>query len=67
MVRQSEGIPSSANEHEPDDRMTGAGLVFLAISIVVAMGIARGDTYSLIVGVGMLILPAIIYFVGSAR
>jgi hypothetical protein len=58
-------IPTTANENKPDDRMTDAGLVFLAISIVIGMGIARGDTYALIVGVGMLVPPAIIYFVGS--
>jgi hypothetical protein len=58
-------IPATANEHEPDDRLTGAGVLFLAISI--GMGIGGVDTYSLVAGVAMLILPAIIYFVGSAR
>ena len=51
-------IPATANEHEPDDR-------FLAISI--GMGIGGVDTYSLVAGVAMLILPAIIYSVGTAR
>ena len=60
-------IPATASEHEPDDRLTGAGLVFLAISIVIGMAIGRADIYSLVAGVAMLILPAIIYFVGSAR
>jgi hypothetical protein len=60
-------IPASASENEPDDRLTGAGLVFLAISIVIGMGIGGGGSYSLVAGVAMLILPAIIYFVGSAR
>ena len=60
-------IPATANEHEPDDRLTGAGVVFLAISIVIGMGIGGVDTYSLVAGVAMLILPVIIYFVGSAR
>jgi hypothetical protein len=60
-------IPATASEHEPDDRLTGAGLVFLAIAIVIGMGIGRADIYSLVAGVAMLILPAIIYFVGSAR
>ena len=59
-------IPATANEYE-DDRPTGAGLVFLAISIVIGMGIGGGDTYSLVAGVAMLILSAIIYFVGIAR
>jgi hypothetical protein len=58
-------IPATANEHEPDDRLTGAGVLFLAISI--GMGIGGVDTYSLVAGVAMLILPAIIYLVGSAR
>jgi hypothetical protein len=35
-------IPATANEQEPDDRLTGAGLVFLAISIVIGMGIGGG-------------------------
>ena len=60
-------IPATANEHEPDDRLTGAGLVFLAISIVIGMAIGGGNTYSVVAGVAMLILPAIIYFIGSAR
>jgi hypothetical protein len=60
-------IPATANEYEPDDRLTSAGLVFLAISIVIGMGIGGGDTYSLVAGVAMLILPAIIYFAGIAR
>jgi hypothetical protein len=60
-------IPATANEHEPDDRLTGAGLVFLAISIVIGMGIGGGNPYSLVAGVAMLILPALIYFIGSAR
>ena len=62
-------IPATANEHEPDDRLTGAGVVFLAISIVIVIGMGIGgvDTYSLVAGVAMLILPVIIYFVGSAR
>jgi hypothetical protein len=60
-------IPATANEHEPDDRLTGAGLVFLAISIVIGMGIGGSDTYSLVAGVAMLTLPAIIYFAGIAR
>jgi hypothetical protein len=60
-------IPATANEYEPDDRLTSAGLVFLAISIVIGMGIGGGDTYSLVAGVAMLILSAIIYFVGIAR
>ena len=50
-----------------DDRLTGAGVVFLAISIVIGMGIGGVDTYSLVAGAAMLILLAIIYFVGSAR
>jgi hypothetical protein len=58
-------IPATANEHEPDDRLTGAGVLFLAISI--GMGIGGVHTYSLVAGVAMLILPAIIYLVGSAR
>jgi len=58
-------IPATATEHEPDDRLTGAGVLFLAISI--GMGIGGVDTYSLVAGVAMLILPAIIYLVGSAR
>jgi hypothetical protein len=60
-------IPATANEHEPDDRLTGAGLAFLAISIVIGMGIGGGNTCSLVAGVAMLILPALIYFIGSAR
>ena len=60
-------IPATASEHEPDDRLTGAGLVFLAISIVIGMGIGGGNTYSLVAGAAMIILPAITYFVGSAR
>jgi len=60
-------IPATANEHEPDDRLTGAGLVFLAVSIVIGMGIAGSNTYSLVAGIAMLILPTIIYFIGSAR
>ena len=60
-------IPTTASEHEPDDRLTGAGLIFLTISIVIGMGIGGGDTYSLVAGVAMLILPAIIYFAGIAR
>jgi hypothetical protein len=60
-------IPATANEYEPDDRLTGAGLVFLAISIVIGMGVGGGNTYSLVAGVAMLILPAIIYSVGTAR
>ena len=62
-------IPATANEHEPDDRLTGAGVVFLAISIVIVIGMGIGgvDTYSLVAGAAMLILLAIIYFVGSAR
>ena len=32
-------IPATANEHEPDDRLTGVGVVCLAISIVIGMGI----------------------------
>jgi hypothetical protein len=58
-------IPATANEHEPDDRLIGAGLVFLAISIVIGMGIGGGNTYSLAAGAAMII--AITYFVGSAR
>jgi len=58
-------IPATANEYE-DDRPTGAGLVF-AISIVIGMGIGGGNTYSLVAGVAMLVLPVIIYFVGTAR
>ena len=60
-------IPATTSEHEPDDRLTGAGFVFLAISIVIGMGIGGVHTYSLVAGVAMLILPAIIYLVGSAR
>jgi hypothetical protein len=60
-------IPATANEYPPDDRLTGAGVVFLAISIAIGMGFGGGGTYSLVVGVAMLILPVIIYFVGSAR
>jgi hypothetical protein len=60
-------IPATANEHEPDDRLTGAGFVFLAISIAIGMGIGGGNTYSLVAGVAMIILPAITYFAGSAR
>jgi len=60
-------IPATTSEHEPDDRLTGAGFVFLAISIVIGMGIGGGDTYSLVAGVAMLILSTIIYFVGIAR
>jgi len=60
-------IPTSASDNKPDVRMTGAGLVFLAISIVIGMGIAHSNTNSLMVGVGMLVLPAIIYFAGSPR
>jgi hypothetical protein len=60
-------IPATATEHEPDDRLTGAGVIFLAISIVIGMGIGGVHTYSLVAGVAMLILPAIIYLVGSAR
>ena len=58
-------IPATANEHEPDDRLTGAGVIFLAI--LIGMGIGGVNTYSLVAGVAMLILPAIIYLVGSAR
>jgi hypothetical protein len=62
-------IPATANEYEPDDRLTSGGLVFLAISIVIVigMGIGGGHTYSLVAGVAMLILSAIFYFVGIAR
>jgi hypothetical protein len=60
-------IPASASENVPDDRLTGAGLVFLAVSIMIGMGVDRGHSYSLVVGVAMLVLPAIIYFVGAAR
>ena len=60
-------IPATANEHEPDDRLTGTGFVFLAVSIVIGMGIGGGNTYSLLAGAAMIVLPAITYFVGSAR
>ena len=60
-------IPATANENEPDDRLTGAGLVFVAIAIVIGMGAARSDVYSLVAGVAMLVLIATVYFVGSAR
>jgi hypothetical protein len=60
-------IPASASENEPDDRLTGAGLIFLAISIMIGMGVDRGQSYALVAGVVMLVLPAIIYFVGGAR
>ena len=60
-------IPATPNEHEPDDRLTGSGLIFLAISIAIGMAIGGGNTYSVVAGVAMLILPAIIYFIGSAR
>jgi len=60
-------IPASASENEPDDRLTGAGLVFLALSIMIGMGVDRGHSYSLVAGLAMLILLAIIYFVDVAR
>jgi hypothetical protein len=60
-------IPASASENEPDDRLTGAGLVFLALSIMIGMGVDRGQSYSLVAGLAMLILLAIIYFVDVAR
>lgn len=60
-------IPASASENEPDDRLTGGGCVFLTLSILMGMGVDRGHSYSLVAGVVMLILLAIIFFVGGDR
>jgi hypothetical protein len=59
-------IPAFASENEPDDRLTSTGLVFLAISIAIGMGVARDHSYSLVAGIAMLVLLAIIYFVNIA-
>jgi hypothetical protein len=48
---------------EPSNKMTTAGAVFLAISIVIGIGFGA-DWYSVVAGVAMLILLAAIYLVG---
>ena len=54
----------TATQREPSDKLTIGGFVFLIVSIVIGIAIGGGDTYSLVAGILMLILMAIVYLVG---
>ena len=54
--------PASYN-HQTKDKMTTAGIAFVAASIVIGIG-AGADLYSIIAGVAMLILLGGMYLTG---
>lgn len=55
----------TTTRRDPTTSMTGAGIVFLAVAIVLGM-IAGADMYAIVAGVAMLALVAAVYFAGVA-
>ena len=53
-------MSQTATQREPSDKLTIGGFVFLIVSIVIGIAIGGGDTYSLVAGILMLILMAIV-------
>ena len=53
-----------AYQRAPNSRTTTAGLVLLAVSIVIGLAFSGADLFSLAAGIAGLVLTGIAYFAG---